>query len=162
MCSHAEIIRFLPLIDAAFTWSNYKDSVEYIQGQTARLNWTVDVGDPLSVLATTIKRGPSDIIVIEKNALGIKKHLSSREADIDLVVQGTANVVNMTFILRNLAVSDEMNYEISVVSSTGSNDVKTTFLRVNGKKTNSILSQDHVYYPLLTFCYQFITFQFSG
>ena len=64
---------------------------------------------------------------------GIEKSLKGREDDIDLIVNGTSNVVNVTFILRNLVRSDAMNYIIDVINSRRLSDEIETSLNVLGK-----------------------------
>jgi len=95
---------------AAFTWMYFDDSVTFTQGETAKLFWSVDVGNDGEMWIVYIARKKvksenwrENLIIWNSDSvphIGIE--FQQREADMELVVQGTSSVVNVTFNLKNM------------------------------------------------------------
>ncbi|XP_031548825.1 uncharacterized protein LOC116286449 [Actinia tenebrosa] len=116
----------------SFTWLRSDDTVNVVEGGTAKLNWSVRTGAGNTWAAVKITRsvsnvaGPGDVDVIRRKPSGVEILLPERGIDMDLDVQANLNVLNVTFTLRNLSrKTDEMYYRILVVD----NDYDTSFLR---------------------------------
>lgn len=138
--------KFIPfLLDAGFNWIHYKASVGFVEGETATIFWSVDIGSDSTLFSVVIRRGEAETEVIKKTESGILKPLSGRETDIDLVVDETSNVINITFILRNLSTSDEMNYMTIVINKASTFESKNTLLIVAGNFLSSI-NKKYIYF----------------
>jgi hypothetical protein len=96
--------------------------VNFIQGEAAKLNWSVDVGVTRTWASVEIRRGltkesTTQRLLKRTTSSGTTVYLTVRTADMDLDIKSTLNIVNVTFVLRNLArTTDEMFYHIAVVN----------------------------------------------
>ena len=142
--------------DAAFNWIRHDEAVYFTEKETAKIIWTVDIGSGFPLSGVKIQRGttyPLKLVIL-KSESSVEKQLPGRESDLDLIVEGVLNVINVTFILRNLVQSDEMGYQITVgTTKFDSNEDKTTSLQVLGKSEflKSCILQSIFYYSLLNY-----------
>lgn len=111
-----------------------------MKGQTASVFWAVNITNGNTWGAVTIGRNQ------EKSNLNIQNLikrvrttatkeilLQGRAADMDLIVEGTATVFNVTFTLQNLIQTDEMYYNILVQTDQFQTSTEYTSLRVMGE-----------------------------
>lgn len=127
-------------LDATFTWK-YPASVNFTQGQTAKLVWSVnlttdDRWDMVKIYRQneTNARVKETVIMASKNDDGklifINK-MSARANDIDLNVQGEYSII-VTLYFRNLRATDEKYYRLIVSDNNNPEEERFIYLKVLG------------------------------
>jgi hypothetical protein len=114
--------------------------VKFLQGEAATLNWKVDVGYGWTWTLVEIARrrtigGAKQKLIRKSTLTGTDVYLRARAADMTLDVKSTSNIVNVTFVLRNLKwITDEMFYQITVINNDFQSDPgKYTKVIVHGE-----------------------------
>lgn len=133
--------RFLVfLADATLIWLHSADSVNFVQGESARLKWTVDVGSGFTWDTVEISRNKDKAEVGKQKIIRLIEptgrkdvYLTDRTADLELNVTTSSNIVNFAFEMRSLSVADEMVYSIFVMNSDRQFSVNYTEVIVNGE-----------------------------
>ncbi|XP_031567353.1 uncharacterized protein LOC116302259 [Actinia tenebrosa] len=122
----------------SFTWLQWDNTVNVVEGDTAKLNWSVRISAGKTWVAVNITRnirdttGPGDVDMIRRKPSGVEILLPERGADMDLDVQANLNVLNITFSLRNISrKTDEMYYRITVFDDDRDSSLRYTKLNVN-------------------------------
>jgi len=101
----------------------FDDSVTFIQGQTAKMYWSVNVvrgpWHQAVIFRSKIESQSEDentvLIHIEDPGVAPKIHYNKRAADMTLEAQGVSAIANVTFTLANLRrETDEMYYQFRI------------------------------------------------